>query len=85
MTYGQFYEYGKQKLMAAGIDEAALDARLLLEYICHTDRNELIIHADRERSSMEEQFYKIVIEKEHLICHCSILQENRSLWGFPFK
>ncbi len=63
MTYGQFYEYGKQKLMAAGIDEAALDARLLLEYICHTDRNELIIHADRERSSMEEQFYKIVIEK----------------------
>ena len=23
MTYGQFYEYGKQKLMAAGIDEAA--------------------------------------------------------------
>lgn len=32
MTYKEFYEYGKQKLEEAGIAEAALDARLLLEY-----------------------------------------------------
>lgn len=63
MTYGEFYEYGKLALEKAGIAEAALDARLLLEYICHTDRNELIVRADRERSSMEEQFYRAVIEK----------------------
>lgn len=63
MTYREFYEYGKSKLEAAGVAEAALDARLLLEYICHTDRNELLVHADREHSSMEEQFYRTVIEK----------------------
>lgn len=38
MTYRELYEYGKKQLEDAGIEEAALDARLLLEYICHTDR-----------------------------------------------
>lgn len=85
MTYRECYEYGKCRLAEAGIAEAALDARLLLEYVCHSDRNELILYADRERSSMEEQFYKQVIEKEHQGFPCSISRENRSLWGFPFR
>lgn len=85
MTYGQFYEYGKQKLMAAGIDEAALDARLLLEYICHTDRNELIIHADRERSSMEEQFYKIVIEKRASRMPLQYITGEQEFMGLSFQ
>lgn len=63
MTYRELYEFGKLKLIEAGIADAELDARLLLEYICRTDRNDLIVHADRERSSMEEQFYQTVIEK----------------------
>lgn len=63
MTYGELYEYGKRTLGEAGVTEAALDARLLLEYICHTDRNELIVHADHNRSGMEEQFYRTVIER----------------------
>lgn len=85
MTYGQFYEYGKQKLMAAGIDEAALDARLLLEYICHTDRNELIIHADRERSSIEEQFYKIVIEKRASHMPLQYITGEQEFMGLSFE
>lgn len=63
MTYGELYAYGKNALEAAGVAEAALDARLLLEYICRTDRNELIVHADCGRSDMEQQFYKTVIER----------------------
>lgn len=31
MTYGELYEYGKRTLGEAGVTEAALDARLLLE------------------------------------------------------
>lgn len=85
MTYGQFYEYGKQKLMAAGIDEAVLDARLLLEYICHTDRNELIIHADRERSSIEEQFYKIVIEKRASHMPLQYITGEQEFMGLSFQ
>ena len=38
MEYCSLYAIGKEKLAAAGIPEADLDARLLLEYVCHTQR-----------------------------------------------
>ena len=34
MEYRSLYALGKEKLAAAGIPEADLDARLLLEYVC---------------------------------------------------
>ncbi len=63
MTYRELYNYGVEQLSTAGIEEAALDARLLLEYICHTDRNTLLVHGDSQRNAMEEEFYKTVIAK----------------------
>lgn len=47
MTYREWYEEGRRKLEAAGIEEAALDARLLLEYVCGTNRNDLLVHGER--------------------------------------
>ena len=49
--------------MEAGIEEAQLDARLLLEQICGTDRNTLLVHGDREVSSREDQAYEEVVAK----------------------
>lgn len=68
MTYKELYDYGVKALKEADIAEAALDARLLLEYICHTDRNALLVHGDSERNLLEEEFYKTVIakRKEHI-------------------
>lgn len=63
MTYRQLYDYGVMQLADVGIDEAALDARILLEYICHTDRNALLVYGNMERSLEEEESYKAVIEK----------------------
>lgn len=57
MTYREVYEKGKRALAAAGIEEADLDARLLLEFVCGTDRNTLLAHGDREVSSEEESAY----------------------------
>ncbi|MDE7324263.1 MAG: peptide chain release factor N(5)-glutamine methyltransferase [Lachnospiraceae bacterium] len=85
MTYRAFYEYGKLKLEEAGIAEAALDARLLLEYICHTDRNELIVHADRERSDMEEQFYRMLIEKRASRIPLQHITGEQEFMGLCFK
>lgn len=85
MTYRELYEYGKQKLEAAGVAEAALDARLLLEYICHTDRNELLVHADRERGSMEEQFYRTVIEKRAARIPLQHIVGEQEFMGLCFK
>ena len=51
MEYRSLYALGKEKLAAAGISEADLDARLLLEYVCHTSRNDLLVHARLQRQS----------------------------------
>ena len=59
--YQEVYREGEAKLIQAGIDEATLDARLLLEYVCVTDRNTLLAHGDRE-----------VTEKEYG-CYCDLI------------
>lgn len=57
-TYGEVYREGMARLAEAGIEEAALDARLLLEYVCGTDRNTLLAHGDREVSVEECERYR---------------------------
>jgi len=52
-VYKDVYEAGKEKLERAGIEEAALDARILLEFVCGTNRNTLLAHGDREISQEE--------------------------------
>ena len=45
----------------AGIGEFDLDARLLLEFICNTNRNTLLVYGDREVTSEEEKGYREAI------------------------
>ncbi|MDE7028807.1 MAG: peptide chain release factor N(5)-glutamine methyltransferase [Lachnospiraceae bacterium] len=85
MTYGELYEYGKRALAKAGVAESALDARLLLEYICRTDRNELIVHADRARSDIEEQFYRTVIEKRAARIPLQHITGEQEFMGLSFR
>lgn len=61
MTYGELYRRGRDALEAAGVPEAELDARLLLEWVCGTDRNDLLAHGDRERSAGEQEEYERLI------------------------
>ncbi len=85
MTYRELYEYGKSRLSEAGIAEAGLDARLWLEYVCHADRNELILYADRERNSMEEQFYRMVIEKRASRIPLQHITGEQEFMGLSFQ
>lgn len=57
MQYQEIYRQGVSVLEKAGIGEAALDARLLLEEVCGTDRTTLYAHGDRELSGTEEAEY----------------------------
>ena len=52
----------------AEIEEAALDARLLLEHVCHTNRNDLLVHGDREISETDREIYTdhIAKRKKHI-------------------
>ena len=55
MTYARIYEAGKKELEEAGVREAALDARLLLEFVCGTKRHDLLAHGDRPVEREREQ------------------------------
>lgn len=57
MTYRECYEQGCRTLQAAGIEEAALDARLLLEAVCGTDRNDLLVHGEQPVVPEAEEKY----------------------------
>lgn len=57
MTYRECYEQGFRTLQAAGIEEAALDARLLLEAVCGTDRNDLLVHGEQPVAPEAEEKY----------------------------
>ena len=48
MQYQELYRMGKDRLTEAKVPEAELDARLLLEEVCGTDRNDLLVHGDKE-------------------------------------
>ena len=63
MIYLEAFENGKEKLMRAGVDEYALDARLLLECVCNTDHSALLAHPDRELSREEESLYNSYIDR----------------------
>ena len=61
MNYREIYLWGREELEKSGIGEFELDARLLLEYICHTTRNTLLVHGDREVTLEEEKEYREAI------------------------
>lgn len=87
MTYRELYDYGCGRLISAGIEnnDAKLDARLLLEYICHTDRNTLLVYGDSQRNSTEEELYKSVIEKRASRIPLQHITGEQEFMGLTFK
>lgn len=63
MQYRELYQLGMEMLLQAGIAEADLNARLLLEHVCHTDRNTLLAHGDEPVADEQEKSYVNLINK----------------------
>lgn len=61
MRYREMYGQGVAALEQAGIAEASLDARLLLEEVCGTDRTTLYAHGERELTDAEDERYREMI------------------------
>lgn len=61
MEYGALFREGCERLETVGISEAKLDARLLLEFVCGTNRNDLLVHGDRQVSPEKEKAYREVL------------------------
>ena len=57
MKYKELYLYGAEKLKNAGVPEAELDARFLLEAVCHTTRNDMLLYPDPEVDENRKEDY----------------------------
>ena len=85
MNYKEIYLWGRSELEKAGISEYELDARLLLEHICHTNRNTLLVNGDREVAGEEEAKYReaIAVRRSRVpLQHITGVQE---FMGLEFK
>lgn len=58
ISYQDLYKEGCSILQSAGVEEAILDARLLLEHVCGTNRNDLLVHGDRVVEDAKEAQYR---------------------------
>lgn len=84
MQYAKLYQIGKEQLQKAGIAEAELDARLLLEFICHTDRNALYAHGDQEIEDEKMQDFLQLIEKRAVHIPLQHLTGEQNFMGLDF-
>lgn len=63
MKYKELLLFGVEELKKVDIKEADLDARLLLEHVCHTTRNDLLLYPDKEVSDMDKECYVNLIKE----------------------
>lgn len=85
MTYREIFEQGKSALAQAQIEEADLDARLLLEYVCQTDRNDLLIHGDRTvETGKKSEYHRLISERAKHI-PLQYLTGVQEFMGLSFK
>lgn len=82
--YGSLYLWGKKQLEEAGVPDGGQDARLLLEYVCHTDRNTLLAHGDRPVSKEEKENYTKLIEMRATRIPLQYLTEETEFMGLSF-
>lgn len=85
MTYRECYDRGKSVLETAGVLEPELDARLMLEYVCGTDRNTLLVHGDREVTESERECYKDLVGKRAKRIPMQHLTGIQEFMGLEFK
>lgn len=84
-TYRDVYDEGAARLGEAGIEEAELDARLLLEFVCGTDRNTLLAHGEREISTEEYGRYSGFIERRAAHVPLQHLTGEQDFMGLTFQ
>ncbi len=85
MKYRELYDRGVGILAGAGIEEAALDARLLLEYVCHTNRNDLLVHGDREVADAHQQSYMEYIRQRESRKPLQYITGHQEFMGMVFE
>ncbi|MDO5574375.1 MAG: peptide chain release factor N(5)-glutamine methyltransferase [bacterium] len=84
MTYRELYEAGRRCLRDASVHEEELDARLLLEFLCHTDRSYLLAHGDEPVSGETEEQYLKMVSKRAAHIPLQYITNEQEFMGLPF-
>ncbi len=84
MTYRACYTYGLECLAEAGIADARIDARLLLEFVCGTSQHDLLLHGDREVSAEQFAAYEACIIRRSSRIPLQHITGEQSFMGFDF-
>lgn len=83
-TYKDALEYGKQRLLECEIEDANLDAWLLLEYVSGISRSWYFVHEDEEISENEIEKYQMLIEKRRKHIPLQQLTKEAYFYGMKF-
>ena len=85
MTIQQLYEWGKKSLEEAGVPDAGVDARLLLEFTCEISRSDLFVHGDRVPETQQEEAYRGMIQKRSQRIPLQHLTGEQDFMGLTFR
>ena len=85
MNYRELYDYGRERLRKANIPEAELDARLLLEEVCGTDRNYLLVHGEQPVAGEQQSSFFAWIEKRSRHIPLQHILGCQEFMGLRFK
>ncbi len=83
-NYKELYEWGRQSLCSAEIPEAELNARLLLEWCCGTDRNALLVHGSRAVSVEECDRYRQAVAQRSRRIPLQYITGEQEFMGLTF-
>ena len=84
MTYKECYAYGIEMLEKAGVIDARIDARLLLEFVCGTSQHDLLLNGNREVKEEDEAAYKACISRRSERIPLQHITGVQSFMGFDF-
>ena len=82
MTLKEAYEYGRERLNAAGIEECSVDAWYLLEFVTGLDRTAYFLKPDEKITDEQDSLYKAYLEQraQHIpLQHITGVQEFMGL------
>lgn len=85
MIYKDAYHEGYRMLEEAGVPDAKLDARYLLEAVCHTNQTTLFTEGDRILSLKEEEEYLLKIKKRRERIPLQQIIGTTEFMGLTFK
>lgn len=85
MTYRECYLFGCQELKEAGIAEHELDSRLLLEDICNSDYNTLILDGDRIVDEADQKRFEEAIGKRKTHIPLQHITGKQDFCGLTFQ